>query len=177
MKPYSRKASVLWLGTRQRGKGAISTPSTVLKKTPYASGSEIKRKGTNPPELIAAAHAGSFSMTLANELGEAGYSPRQIDTTATVTMEKIAAGWTMTQIHLDVIATVPKVAQCDFIDAALRAKANCPISRSLNANISMRANLKHDTAAEQIFPRSRAAGRGLTGNSKQQRKMKYDTQG
>ena len=85
-------------------------------------------------------------MTLANELGEAGYRPRQIDTTATVTMEDIAAGWTMTQIHLDVIATVPKVAQCDFVDAALRAKANCPISRSLNANISMRAKLSERAA-------------------------------
>jgi osmotically inducible protein OsmC len=83
-------------------------------------------------------------MTLANELGEAGYHPRQIDTTATVTMEDIAAAWTMTQIHLDVIATVPKVAQCDFVDAALRAKANCPISRSLNANISMRATLSRN---------------------------------
>jgi len=175
MKPYTRKASVLWLGTRQRGKGAISTPSDVLKKAPYASGSDIKRRGTNPPELIAAAHAGSFSITLANELGEAGYRPRQIDTTATVTMEDIATGWTMTQIHLDVIATVPKVAQCDFIDAALRAKANCPISRSLNANISMRANLKRRPAAVRILPRAGAAGRGLTVNSKQQRKMKYDT--
>jgi lipoyl-dependent peroxiredoxin len=141
MRPYTRKASVLWLGTRQRGKGAISTPSDVLRKAPYASGRENKRTGTNPPELIAAAHAGSFSITLAHELGEAGYCPHQIDTTATVTMEDIAAGWTMTQIHLDVIATVPKVAQCDFIDATLRAKANCPISRSLNANISMRARL------------------------------------
>jgi len=119
----------------------MSTPSLILKKAPYASGSTTQRKGTNPPELIAAAHAGSFSMTLANELGEAGYRPRQIDTTATVTMENIAARWTMTQIHLDVTATVPKVAQCDFVDAALRAKANCPISRSLNANISMRAQL------------------------------------
>ena len=145
MKPYTRTASVLWLGTRQSGQGAISATTAVLKKAPYASGSDLKRRSTNPPdppELIAAAHAGSFSMTLADELGEAGYSPRQIDTTATVTMEKIAAGWTMTQIHLDVIATVPKVAQCDFIDAALRAKANCPISRSLNANISMRAKLR-----------------------------------
>ena len=92
MKPYTRKATVLWLGTRRRGKGAISTPSAVLKKAPYASGSDIKRRGTSPPELIAAAHAGSFSMTLANELGEAGFRPRQIDTTATVTMEDIAAG-------------------------------------------------------------------------------------
>src|SRR6185503_704123 len=149
-KPYTRKASVLWLGTRQRGRGAISTPSAVLKKAPYAFGSDIKRWG-NPPELIAAAHAGSFSMTLANELGEAGYNPRQIDTTATVTMEDIAAGWTMTQIHLDVIATVPKVAQCDFIDAALRAKANCPISRSLNANISMRATLSSHVPPEGLL--------------------------
>ena len=147
MKPYTRKASVLWLGTRQCGTGAISTPSAVLKKAPYASGSAVRRRGTSPPELIAAAHASSFSMTLANELGEAGYRPRQIDTTATVTMEDIAATRTMTQIHLDAIATVPKVAQCDFVDAALRAKANCPISRSLNANISMRATLSDRDAA------------------------------
>ena len=150
MKPYSRQASVLWLGTRKHGKGAISTPSAVLRKVPYASGNDHKRRGTNPPELIAAAHAGSFSMTLANELGEAGYRPRQIDTTATVTMENIAASWTMTQIHLDVVATVPKVAQCDFIDAALRAKANCPVSRSLNANISMRAELNHRATAAPV---------------------------
>jgi osmotically inducible protein OsmC len=111
-------------------------------------------------------------MTLANELEEAGYSPRQIDTTSTVTMEDITTGWTMTQIHLDVIATVPHVAQCDFIDAALRAKANCPISRSLNANISMRANLNR-RAAVRIFPRASAVRR--TVNSKQRRKMNYVT--
>src|SRR5512135_3829604 len=122
MKPFTRKASVLWLGTSERGKGSISTPSAVLRKVPYASGSDLRRRGTSPPELIAAAHAGSFSMTLANELGEAGYCPRQIETTATVTMENIAAKWAMTQVYLDVIATVPKVAQCDFADAALRAK-------------------------------------------------------
>jgi osmotically inducible protein OsmC len=141
MKTFTRKASVLWVGTRARGKGAISTPSAVLKIALYASDGEIKRRGTNPSELIAAAHAGSYSLSLANELGEAGYSPQQIDTTAAVTMESIAAGWTMTQIHLDVIATVPRVAQCDFVDAALRAKANCPVSRALHANISMSARL------------------------------------
>jgi lipoyl-dependent peroxiredoxin len=151
MKSYTRTASVLWLGTRQRGKGAISTPSAVLKKVPYASGSDIRGRGTSPPELIAAAHAGSFSMTLANELGVAGYRPRQIDTKATVTMEDIAAIWTMTQIRLDVIATVPNVAQCEFVDAALRAKANCHISRSLNANISMRAKLIERGAGSGIF--------------------------
>ena len=143
MKPYARRASVLWVGTRRRGKGAISTPNSDLKMALYAAGHNGKRQGTNPPELIAAAHAGSFSLTLAHELGEAGYHPRQIDTTSTVTMENIAAGWTMTQIHLDVIAAVPRVAECDFVDAALRAKANCPVSRALNANISMRAKLNH----------------------------------
>jgi lipoyl-dependent peroxiredoxin len=152
MKPYARKASVLWVGTRQRGKGAVSTPSSPLKMALFAGSGGIKRRGTNPPELIAAAHAGSFSLSLANELGEAGYSPRQIDTTATVTMENIAAGWTMTQIHLDVTAAVPRVADCDFVDAALRAKANCPISRVLNANISMRAKLNRRVAP----PRTKA---------------------
>ena len=100
-------------------------------------------------------------MTLANELGEAGYRPRQIDTTATVTMEDIAAGWTMTQIYLDVIATVPKVAQCDFVDAALRAKANCPISRSLNANISMRARLSQCGATARLLPQRNWSTAGL----------------
>jgi osmotically inducible protein OsmC len=171
MKPYTRKASVLWLGTRQRGKGAISTPSAVLEQAPYASGSDMKRRGTNPPELIAAAHAGSFAMTLAKELGAAGYRPRQIDTTATVTMENIAAGWTMTQIYLDVVATVPKVAQFDFIDAALRAKANCPISRSLNANISMRAALSRRGAAARLLPHrsSGTPGPGIVGKNRVRR--------
>jgi osmotically inducible protein OsmC len=152
MKPYTRKASVLWLGNRQRGKGAVSTPNAVLVKVPYTSGSESKRRSTSPPELIAAAHAGSFSLTLANELGDAGYSPRQIDTTTTVTMENLTAGWTLTQIHLDVAATVPNAAQCDFVDAALRAKANCPISRLLNANVSMRAKLSYPGAAARLLP-------------------------
>ena len=157
MKPYSRTASVLWLGTRQRGTGAISTPGAALKMALHAAGGDIKWDGTNPPELIAAAHAGSFSLSLANELGEAGYRPRQIDTTATVTMEHIAAAWTMTQIHLEVIAAVPRLAECDFVDAALRAKANCPVSRALNANISMRAHLTRRDAEERFKPRKSPA--------------------
>ena len=116
----------------------------MLRKAPYTSGSDVKRRGTSPAELLAAAHAGSFSMTLAHELGEVGYRPRQIDTTAEVTMETNGAGWTLTQIHLDVVATVPKVAECDFVDAALRAKANCPVSRALNPIISMRAKLSRN---------------------------------
>lgn len=141
MKPYARQASVRWLGTRQRGKGALITPSAALKMALYATDSSIKRRGTNPPELVAAALAGSFSLTLANELGEVGFNPRLIDTTATVTMENMTVGWTLTQIHLDVTAAVPKVAECEFVDATLHAKAHCPIARVLNANISMRAKL------------------------------------
>jgi len=141
MKPYARQASVRWLGTRQRGKGAINTPTAALKMALYANDGDTKRRGTNPPELVAAAIAGGFSLALANELGEAGYKPRQIDTTATVTMENMSVGWTLTQIHLDVTAAVPRVAECEFVDATLQAKANCPISRALNANISMRAKL------------------------------------
>jgi osmotically inducible protein OsmC len=157
MKPYTRQASVLWLGTCQRGKGDVNTPSAALKMALYAAGGPLKRRGTNPPELIAAAHAGSFALSLANELGEAGFSPRQIDTTATVTMENIAAAWTLTQIHLDVVAAVPRVAECDFVDAALRAKANCPVSRALNANISMRAHLTRRGPEKRRTPRQSSA--------------------
>lgn len=141
MKSYARHASVRWTGTRQHGIGAINTPSAALKMALHATNGQTKRRGTNPPELVAAAVAGSFSLTLAQELGEAGYKPRQIDTTATATLEYIAARWTLTQIHLEVSATVPRLAECDFVDATLQAKANCPISRVLNANILMTAKL------------------------------------
>jgi lipoyl-dependent peroxiredoxin len=157
MKPYTRQASVLWVGTRARGKGALNTPSAALKMALYAAGSDLKGRGTNPPELIAAAHAGSFALSLASELGLAGFSPRQIDTTATVTIENIAAVWTLTQIHLDVAAAVPRAAECDFVDAALRARANCPVSRALNATISMRAHLSRRGAEEREAPRRDAA--------------------
>jgi len=151
MKPCIQKASVLWVGTRQRGKGTLSTPGSALKQNFFAADS-AGRRGTNPPELIAAAHAGSFSATLALELGLAGYTPAQIETTATVTMENTAAAWTVTQIHLDVVAAVPKMAECDFVDATLRAKANCPISRALKANISMQAQLTRREADQRFEP-------------------------
>ena len=145
-----------------------------MKKTPYVFGRHFKHgRSTNPPELIAAAHAGSFSMALASELGDAGYSPDQIDTTATVTMEDIAAGWTMTQIHLDVVAAVPNAAQCDFIDAAVRAKTSCSVSRLLHAKVSMFAKLK-PRPAETPPPPHRAPGPNLIVKPKQ-RKTKYAT--
>ena len=174
MKPFTRNATVIWLGTHRHGKGAITTPSAVLKKTPYLFGPQLKPgRITNPPELIAAAHAGSFSMALASELGDAGYRPAQIDTTVTVTMEDAAAGWTITQIHLDVIATVPNAAQCDFIDAALRAKSSCPISRLLDANISMRAKLTDRAAPAPVLQHPNAVGLESPVKSKRQRKTNY----
>jgi lipoyl-dependent peroxiredoxin len=157
MKPFISKASVVWRGSHANGNGAVSTPSEVLKKALYSLGRDIKARGTNPAELIAAAHAGSFSIALANELGNEGYTPTQIDTTVTVTMEDAPGGWTMTQIHLDVIAAVPRAAQCDFIDAVLRAKLNCPISRLLNANISMQAKLRLN--GDSAHRKKRKAGR------------------
>ncbi|SRR5258706_8338252 len=143
MRAFTRRASVVWSGSHRHGTGTLTTESALLKKAPYLLTHHTNSaKGTSAPELIAAAHAGSFSISLADELGEAGYSPDQIDTTATVTMEDVAAEWTMTQIHLDVVASVPRMTQCDFIDATLRAKLSCPISRLLNANISMKAKLE-----------------------------------
>ena len=141
MKTYARHASARWLGTRQRGKGAINTPSAALKTALHSGDGDARARGTHPAELVAAAIAGSFSLTLADELGRAGYKPRQIDTIATVTLEHLASGWTLTQILLAVTATVPRAAECDFVDATLRAKANCPISRVINASTLMNAKL------------------------------------
>ena len=141
MKAYTRNASASWLGTHLHGRGTITAPVTLLRKMPYSTGTAPKRGATSPPELIAAAHAGSFAMSLANELQIAGFSPKQIDTTAAVTVEPLPAGWRITQIHLDVVATVARVLQADFVGVALRAKANCPISQVVSANISMLARL------------------------------------
>jgi osmotically inducible protein OsmC len=99
-------------------------------------------------------------MSLASELGTAGFSPQMIDTTATVTMEPLAGSWRMTQIHLDVVATVARVVRSDFVDAALRAKANCPISQLLTANISMRVKLDRRDATRLLPHRESPKRRG-----------------
>jgi len=170
MKPFSRAASVVWEGSHQHGEGAITTQSAILKNAPYVSEKHFERgKGTNPPELLAAAQASSFSTALANELGQAGYCPEEIDTTAIVTMEFTAAGWTMTRIHLDVVASVPRAAQCDFIDAAVRAKMSCSISRLLQAKVSMFAKLKRRAVATKLVAKTTAAGRESVVKSKQPR--------
>jgi osmotically inducible protein OsmC len=175
MKPFSRTASVVWEGSHQHGEGAITTQSDVLKNARYVSKNHLARgRGTNPPELLAAAHASSFSMALANELGHGGYCPEQIDTTAIVTMEFTAAGWMATGIHLDVVASVPHAAQCDFIDAAVRAKTSCSISRLLHAKVSMFAKLKRRAVATKLFAPATAPGRDPKAKSKPPKKNRLD---
>jgi len=138
----NRKASVVWEGNLREGFGAMSTESGVLFNTQYSFRTRFDEGiGTNPDELIAASLGGCFSMALSNELEHAGLHSERIETTATATLEELAAGWTLTRVQLDVRAKVPHATQSDFIDAALAAKAKCPMARLLNANISMNAHL------------------------------------
>jgi lipoyl-dependent peroxiredoxin len=137
-----RSASAVWIGNLKGGKGVVSTESDTLSQSEYFATGNAKRGATNPYELIAAAHAACFSITLANELVNAGFCPRRIITIATVTMEQLPAGRTITGIQLDVVAEVPRAEQNDFIKATVSAKTNCTISRLLNTNISMSAKLE-----------------------------------
>src|SRR2546422_1067436 len=138
-----RKASAVWRGGLKDGKGTISCESGVLKETQYSFSTRFENGvGTNPEELIAAAHAGCFSMAFSAELGKAGITPGSIHTTATITLEKTDAGFTVTQSHLDVTANVPGADRAKVLGIANAAKAGCPISRLLKANITMDAKLE-----------------------------------
>jgi osmotically inducible protein OsmC len=138
-----RKASAVWQGGIRDGKGTISTGSGVLDQTQYSYSTRFEDGfGTNPEELIAAAHAGCFTMALSGQLGTAGMTAEQIDTTATVTLDKTDAGFTITEVHLDVTAKIPGADPTAFETAANNAKAGCPVSRVLNAKITMEARLE-----------------------------------
>jgi len=137
-----RKASAEWKGGLKDGKGTVSSDSGVLSNTPYSFSTRFEdQPGTNPEELIAAAHAGCFTMALSGQLGNRGMTAESLQTTATLTMDKLDAGWTVTAIHLDVKAKIPGADAAKFEEAAQAAKAGCPISRLLNANITMEARL------------------------------------
>lgn len=138
-----RKASATWHGTLKEGKGTISTESGVLKDTQYSFHTRFEDgKGTNPEELIAAAHAGCFTMALSGQLTNANLKPESLETTAEVTLEKLEAGPTVTKIHLITRAKVPGASKEAFETAANAAKTGCPISRLLKAaEISMDAQL------------------------------------
>jgi osmotically inducible protein OsmC len=143
MKLIMRKASVQWKGGSNGGVRTITTESGALKQAHYSPGIPFKgNSGTNPAELIAAAHAASFASALSNELGLPASASGNIVTTATVTLEHLAAGWTIMNIHLNVNARLPKLTQGEFIDSTVRAKTSCLVSRLLRANISMNAKLE-----------------------------------
>jgi osmotically inducible protein OsmC len=138
-----RKASAEWKGGLKDGKGTVSMESGALSNAPYSFSTRFENaKGTNPEELVAAAHAGCFSMALSAELGRAGITPESIRTTAAVTLEKVGDGFSVTSSDLDVTARIPGGDRAAFQKAADAAKAGCPISKLLNAKITMNAKFE-----------------------------------
>src|SRR4029434_4812812 len=141
----NRNASAVWKGNLHEGEGTLTTESGVLSETQYSyRNSFVDGIGTNPDELIAASLGGCFSMFLANELGLSGFHPQRIETTATATLDDLAAGWTLTHIQLDVHADVPDASQACFMEAARAQKTKRPVARLLKTNISMTASLTND---------------------------------
>jgi osmotically inducible protein OsmC len=138
-----RQASAVWNGTLREGNGTMSVPSGVLHDAAYTFGTRFESApGTNPEELVGAAHAGCFSMALSGKLTAAGHPPERIATTATVTLEKTDAGQTVTAVHLQTKARVPGMSAEDFAAQAEAARQTCPISRLLNATITLDAALE-----------------------------------
>jgi osmotically inducible protein OsmC len=138
-----RQASAVWNGTLKEGNGTMTAPSGVLNNASYTWGQRFAEDpGTNPEELVAAAHAGCFSMALSGKLTTAGNPPEQINTTATVTLEKTDAGMTVTRVHLSTRARVPGITAAAFQEQAEAARGGCPISRLLNATITLDATLE-----------------------------------
>ncbi len=138
-----RRGSAVWQGGLKEGKGTVSTASGVLADTPYGFSTRFEGgKGTNPEELIAAAHAGCFSMALSKILGDAGLTADRLETTAEVSLDKQGAGFAITAVHLTLNANIPGVDQAQFEDLAGKAKEGCPVSKVLNAEITLEAKLE-----------------------------------
>lgn len=138
-----KTASAHWQGGIKDGKGTISTESGALTKQPYGFNSRFEgQPGTNPEELIGAAHAGCFSMALSKELGDAGMTAESIDTKAEVTLDKQDAGFTITAVHLSLKAKIPGADRAAFDKAVASAKTGCPVSKVLNAKITLEAVLE-----------------------------------
>ena len=137
-----RKASALWRGTGRDGTGELTTPSTVLSSTPYSYKTRFESEpGTNPEELIAAAHAGCFTMALAFQLQTAGFSPTELRTEAAVSLDPEGAGFKISRSALTLQATIPGIDQAKFDELARAAELSCPVSKVLNAEITLDATL------------------------------------
>jgi lipoyl-dependent peroxiredoxin len=141
-----RTGSAVWHGTIKDGSGTLSTPSGALNDTPYSFAMRFEdengRSGTNPEELIGAAHAGCFSMALSGQLTKAGFTPEALSTTATVTLAQQDSGFAITTVHLALEAKVPGIEEAQFQELANAAKAGCPISKLLTAEITLTATLQ-----------------------------------
>ncbi|SOE49007.1 Osmotically inducible protein C [plant metagenome] len=138
-----KTASAVWQGDLKTGKGTISTESGALKDQPYGFNTRFEgAPGTNPEELIGAAHAGCFSMALSNILGQKGAKAERIDTRAEVTLDKVEGGFAISAVHLILRAKVPGLSAADFDAAANEAKTGCPVSKVLNAKITLDAKLE-----------------------------------
>ncbi len=138
-----RKARAQWQGDLKSGTGAISTASGTLSAAPYSFHTRFEEgKGTNPEELLAAAHAGCFSMALSNELSKAGLKPESIETECTITLDKKDGGFGITESHLELKAKVPGAAKDAFDKAVEAAKTGCPVSKLYNTNITLNAQLE-----------------------------------
>ncbi|MBY0323323.1 MAG: OsmC family protein [Reyranella sp.] len=138
----NRSASAAWAGGLKDGKGSITTESGALSAYPYGFASRFEgKKGTNPEELLGAAHAGCFTMALSLILGEAKFTSEQMDTSAKVTLEQIDSGFAITAVHLTLKAKIPGIDQATFEELTAKAKAGCPVSKVLKANITLDASL------------------------------------
>jgi len=138
-----RKASAVWQGGLKDGQGTLSTDSGVLKQTQYSFSTRFENGvGTNPEELLAAAHAGCFTMALSGQLGAAGMTATKMETTCTITLEKLAEGFTITKSHLDLVAQIPGADRAKFDTAVANAEKGCPVSRLYKAEISVTAKLE-----------------------------------
>lgn len=144
-----RSASAVWHGDLRKGHGALATRSGVLQDTPYSFGTRFEADpGTNPEELLAAAHAGCFTMAFTAALGRAGFSPTRMATQATATLEQVDGQWTISKVHLENEAWVPGIAAGQFQEIAADAKANCPVSRLFRADITLHARLEGQVASQ-----------------------------
>jgi len=138
-----RKGSAEWQGGLKEGKGTVSTESGILKQTPYSFQTRFgQEKGTNPEELLAAAHAGCFTMALSAELSRIGITPQKLETTATTTLDKDGEGFAITKSHLDVTATIPGADKAKFDTAVKAAEAGCPVSKLYKAEITVTSKLQ-----------------------------------
>lgn len=137
-----RKGSAVWQGSLKEGKGTVSTESGILNKAQYSFTTRFENgPGTNPEELLAAAHAGCFTMALSAELGKAGLTPNKLETTATITIEKNQNGFTISKSHLDLVANIPGADKSKFDSAVKAAETGCPVSKLFKAEISVSAKL------------------------------------